>query len=613
MGKKDVKKGPPAKPEPQPKGVEAALPAMEQLPDEARKRLEHIKALLEKFEKKVRAKFEDYVMGIALLPPSKEEKEKEKINVLLLMDDSDSTKMPKPELQQKLQGLVSQHAEEVEKSLNPEVLLLSELWQACYDGKHDLLQMIATSAPVYDGGMLAAVKIAEIHKEMVLKKFEKYIVSYVLAGSLVQGRATPQSDIDVFIVIDDTDVKKMTRAELKDKLRAIIIGMGIDAGNMTGIKNKLNIQVYILTDFWDNIKEANPIIFTFLRDGIPFYDRGIFMPWKQLLKMGKVRPSPEAIDMYKATGDQMLQRMKFKLNEVAMEDAFWATFTPSQAAIMLYGLPPPTPKETPDVMRDVFVRKERLLEEEYVKILERILKVRKEMEHFVKKDITGVELDELLAMTEKYLKRLGKLFEEITELKEKEDVVQVWESTVTVVRDILKLEGVEKVSDEAMVRLFESEVVHAGIIPEKYLRILKETERAKKDYDAGKLTMAEAHKVKKEARELLKFMVEHIQRKRGRELEKAKIRVKHGERYGEVILMETEAFIIHDIDAEQKEITRAELKPNGGLGKIYPSSLEELEKALANLKIPHKAFIKEPIFEDLKGVFGKDVEVLVNY
>ena len=36
-------------------------------------------------------------------------------------------------------------------------------------------------------GMLAAVKIAEIHKSMVLKKFEKYIVSYVLAGSLVQG------------------------------------------------------------------------------------------------------------------------------------------------------------------------------------------------------------------------------------------------------------------------------------------------------------------------------------------------------------------------------------------------------------------------------------------
>ena len=115
-----------------------------------------------------------------------------------------------------------------------------------------------------------AIKISEIHKQMVLKKFERYIVCYVLAGSLVQGKASKDSDIDVFVVIDDTDVKKMTRVELKDKLRAIIIGMGLEAGEITGIKNKLNIQVYILTDFWDNIKEANPIIFTFLRDSGKF-------------------------------------------------------------------------------------------------------------------------------------------------------------------------------------------------------------------------------------------------------------------------------------------------------------------------------------------------------
>jgi predicted nucleotidyltransferase len=126
--------------------------------------------------------------------------------------------------------------------------------------------------------------------EKALQFIEKYIVAYVLAGSIVQGKATPESDIDVFIVIDDTDVKRMTRAELKDKLRAIIIGMGVQAGEITGIRNKINIQVYILTDFWESIKEAHPVIFTFLRDGVPFYDRGIFMPWKQLLKMGRIKP-----------------------------------------------------------------------------------------------------------------------------------------------------------------------------------------------------------------------------------------------------------------------------------------------------------------------------------
>ncbi len=578
---------------------------------EAEQQFLAMKKVLEQFEKKVRAKFDEYVMGIMLLPPPREGETKGKIHVLVLMDDQDSQKMPKAELQAKLQNIVNQEAAAVHEDLLPEVLLLSELWQACYDGKYDLLQMMAMGQIIHDKGMLQAVKIAEIHKSMVLKKFEKYIVSYVLAGSLVQGRATPESDIDVFIVIDDTDVKKMTRAELKDKLRAIIIGMGHDAGQLTGIKNKLNIQVYILTDFWDNIKEANPIIFTFLRDGIPFYDRGIFMPWKQLLKMGKVKPSPEAIDIYKSTGEQMVQRMQFKMNEIAMEDAFWAVQTPTQAAIMLYGLPPPTPKETAEVLREVFVKKEKIFEDEYVRIFEKILKTRKDMEHLTKKNITGKELDELLSGTKKYLDRLNKLFEQISRLKEKEDFIVLWEHAATVVRDALMLEGVEKASEDQLVALFADTLVHKGVVPEKYLRLAKELWKAKEQHAKGKLQTSDAHALKKKANELIKFLVEHIQRKRGYELERARLRVKYGEKYGEVLLLDTVAFITPDIDAKEKEVQKAPIKSDGSLGKLTASSLEELEQAIVDLQLPQKTFIKQAIFDDLKEIFGKDVEILL--
>ena len=41
--------------------------------------------------------------------------------------------------------------------------------------------------------------------------------------------------------------------------------------------------------------------------------------------------------------------------------------------------------------------------------------------------------------------------------------------------------------------------------------------------------------------------------------------------------------------------------------------MDELEKVLKKVEIPPKVFIKEPIFEDLKNIFGKDVEILVNY
>ena len=596
------------------------MPAMQvpaDLPKEAQERLAEIKAKLEKFQKKVVEKFDKYIAAVGLLPPERGKDGKpvntEKINVIVLVDDTDSQKMSKQELRDKLQTIILKIAEEVDKNLVPDVVIYSEVWQSCYDGKFDLVQMIAMAAPVYDTGMLAAIKIAEIHKSMVIKKFEKYIVSYVLSGSLVRGQATATSDIDVFIVIDDTDVKKMTRAELKDKLRAIIIGMGIEAGDMTGIKNKLNIQVYILTDFWDSLKEANPVIFTLLRDGVPFYDRGIFMPWKQLLKMGKIKPSMEAIDMYMSTGEQMLQRVNFKIKDMAVEDIFYALLTPSQAALMLYGLPPPTPKETPELMREVLVRKNKLLEEKYVDILENVIRVRKDVEHGTKKSVSGTELDKMLKDADDYLKRIKKLFSQIEKMREEESVLHIYDSVVTVIRDILRLEGIERVKPEEIISLFETEMVHLGKIPEKFLRILNDFVKAKNDYESGKLSKAEVEKVKKESGQFIKFMVEYLQRKRGREIEKTKIRVKHGDKYGEVILLGEKAFIIHDIDQEEKSLTKAWLNKDGSLGNLKPATLEEFEKELVKVEIPPKVFIKEPIFENLKNIFGKDVEILVTY
>jgi predicted nucleotidyltransferase/uncharacterized protein (UPF0332 family) len=609
------------------------FPGAPKLTNEQKEKLEKTKKKLDKFKKEVTSKFDQYIMGITLVPPKPPQSvpgmppgapgmpgmapnsapNKDEISLLVLVDDSDSKKMSKFELKTKLSQIIFKIAQDIDKNIKPETIILSELWQSCYDGKHDYLIRIAQGAPVFDKGMLAAIKISEIHKQMVLKKFEKYIVTYVLAGSLVQGRARPDSDIDVFVVIDDTDVKKMTRVELKDKLRAIIIGMGIEAGNMTGIKNKINIQVYILTDFWDNIKEANPIIFTFLRDGIPFYDRGIFMPWKQLLKMGKIKPSKEAIDIFMGSGDQLMSRVKLKLNAIGMEDTFYALLTPSQAAIMLYGISPPTPKETPEVLREIFVKKEKLLEEEYVKILENNIKIRKDLEHGGKKELTGKEVDVLLADANKYLKRIKKLFKQIDKIKEEESLVHTYETTLTILRDILRLEGIEKVKEGDVSKTFEHELIDSGKVPHKYQRMIKQVVKAKKDYDNDKLTKTDIVNVKKDSKELHKYLVEYIQRKRGKEIEKAKIRVKHGKKFGEVLMLGKIAFITHDLDADDREISKAEIGPDGSLKNITASNHEELEQALVDESIPKRVFIKQPVFENLREIFGQDVEVMLHH
>jgi uncharacterized protein (UPF0332 family)/predicted nucleotidyltransferase len=595
----------------------ANLPA--DLPKEARDKLEKIKTVLDKYQKKIVSKFQGYIMGVSLLPPNQPEQgkeltqeEKDAINVLVLLDDVDSKKMTKEALREKLSTIMVKTAEETDKLLKIETLLITDLWQACADGKYEVLKKIALSAPVFDRGMLSAIKISEIHKQMVLEKFEQYIVSYCLAGSLVQGKAHSKSDIDVFIVIDDTDVKKMSRAELRDKLRAIIIGMGIDAGNMTGIKNKLNIQVYILTDFWDSIKEANPVIFTMLRDGIPLFDKGIFMPWKQLLQMGKIKPSPEAIDMYIHSGDQLLERVKVKFKEIGMEDFFWATLTPSQAALMMFGVAPPTPNESAKVMNDIFVKKEKLLEPEYVAILKKVIDTRKKMEHGEKTTFTGKEADELLKLSEKYLKRLKKLFQQIGELKEGEAVTNAYNSLITIMRDILRLEkDIKTVSSKDILKSFKDNIVHAGLITEKVFSDIKKVFDTKTTSDKKKLTRHEVSETIKAGKEAIRSLVELVERKKSRELDKIKIKVKYGKKFGEVILLGNKVFILHDLEARDK-VSKADISKDGRFLKYKDSSLEEMEKELVKIKLPKKSFIKEKIFEDLKSIFGKDVEILLN-
>ena len=637
MGKKDKKQYNDIKETPQNAPAQAKeAEAISKLPEDVQEKLKAIKSKLENFQKKVLEKFDKYIMGIALMPPPKPEElqqlqqmqlppgqpsppaepkpeDKDKIHVLILVDDSDSRTMSKLELKDKLTAIVNSIGKEIDPNLTPQTLILSELWQNCFDAKYELLQLIALSAPIHDNGMLQAIKIAEVHKTMVLKKFEKYIVSYVLAGSLVQGKATPSSDIDVWIVIDDTDVKKMTRVELKDKLRAIIIGMGIEAGELTGIRNKINIQVYILTDFWDSLREANPVIYTLLRDGVPFFDRGIFMPWKQLLKMGKIKPSPEAIDIFMGSGEQVIRRVQLRLNEIGMEDIYYALLTPSQAALMLYGVAPPSPKETGSLMRDIFVNKEKLLEDKFIKILERVVEIRKAIEHGEKKDLTGKEIDELLEDSDKYLKRLKRLFTQIEKIREEQEMLNIYDTITTVVRDVLRLEGVEKAKDSGILELFEDKLVSEGKVPSKFFRTLQEVMKAKKDYDEKKLSKVEIEKLHRESAELIKFLVEHIQRKRVRDLERLKIRVKHGSKFGEVILLGNEAYITYDLDSENKEITKAKINESGGLGTLEKSSLEDMEKSLASAQFPQKTSIKERMFEDLKIIFGSQMEILMGY
>jgi uncharacterized protein (UPF0332 family)/predicted nucleotidyltransferase len=594
----------------------AVLPIM--APDMKLKYEEHQKEL-DSFIKQCLAKFDKYITGVSILPklppaqvvpgkPAPIVNENE-YHVFVLVDDSDVKKMGKNELIVRLTDITSKIAKDLDANMKPQVMLISELKEACFDAKYDIIAMVAHSGVLFDRGLLSALKVSELHKTMVLKKFEKYVVSYIAVGSLFRGDAMP-NDIDVAIVIDDTDVKKMSRYELRDKLRAIIINYGYEAGQRTGVKADFHIQTYILTDFWENIKDANPVIFTMLRDGVPLFDRGVFMPWKLLLQMGRIKPSPEAIDMNMEVGDKLLARTKQKLLEVVGQDLFYAVMNPTQAALMLYGIPPPTPKEAVKLMEEIYVKKEKMLEKKYIDILEKIRQTFKDIEHKELKEVSGADVDRLLADCKSYLDRIKKLFAQIQDRNEKETVIEVHTTVLNLTKDLLEEIGVKGVSVAKLPELFKKHICVEEKIPLKYNEMLKSVIQAKKDYDGNKLSKQEINKVRREAREFIRLVMGLLDKKRIERLNKSKIQFRYKDnKIGEVVLLDKVGFVFKDL-SKRDEVMIASLSEDGMLLNLKKSKVSEYENYIKSAKLPHDRLIRPQLFEAIKDLIGEDVEII---
>jgi len=479
-------------------------------PDKMKKEMDKTKKEIDKIKNFILKKY-PFTQVLSILPPAsikafidEEEvpKETEKhMHLLMIIPEEnfkDASKI-KPEIVKQI--------DELKQKIWLHLKTPQDIWELCLDSKFDLAGAVAMSFPLHDTGILGALRVAEIHKSLVLQKFEKYVVSYVIAGSLVRGEAIPTSDVDVFIIINDTDVKRMPRLELKERLRAIIYQYVAEAGAIAGVKNKLSPQVYLLTDFWESVKDAHPVIFTFIRDGIPIYDRGTFMPWKALLRMGKLKPSPEAIDMFMSMGDKTVKRVKSALLDVVINEIYWGITTPSQALLMLYGLPPPTPKHVVSEMKSIFVDKEKMLEKKYITILEKVVGIYKDFEHEKIKEISGEEIDKILNETEDYLKRLKELREQIEKREQEKTIEQIYKDVFALLKAMFGNK-----SQDAIITEFETQLVKKAKFAPQHLRILKDIVHARAEFKKGKSDTHKVDQARKSASILINDIIEYNQR-----------------------------------------------------------------------------------------------------
>jgi predicted nucleotidyltransferase/uncharacterized protein (UPF0332 family) len=344
-------------------------------------------------------------------------------------------------------------------------------------------------------------------KDRILEKHGKLVKCVIMMGSVARGEFKPKSDVDVFLVIDDTE-KDITPEE-KEKIDDDLEKMASE------INPDISIQPsYTLTEFWDYARVCHPIIYNFIKEGKAVYDAGFFMPIKKLLEMGKIPATREAIESYMEGAPKKLMRAKTVKLLMLAEDCYYAMLNTAQAVLMFMGLEPPVPNKAYDEIKKYLVDPG-ILEQQYADWLKEIIDVRKKIEHKELMDVTGTFVDEWIDKADKFIEKMFQLLS-VLEFRKKEKILErthevMYKAAIAALKTLHKLpEKTEEISEA-----FKKEFVDKKLVEDYYWDVWKRIEEMKGLVDKqalDKIEDKEVYKMREYVRNLIRDLAKILKK-----------------------------------------------------------------------------------------------------
>jgi predicted nucleotidyltransferase/uncharacterized protein (UPF0332 family) len=362
------------------------------------------------------------------------------------------------------------------------------------------------------------IKKVEKFSEKVLEKYGKLIKCIVMMGSVAREEFKPTSDIDVFVVIDDTlqEITPELHEKIDDDLEKIA----------EEISERISVQPsYTLTEFTDYARVCHPIIYNFIKEGVAIYDTGFFSPWKRLLLAGRIPGTREAIESYMEGAPKKIMRAKTVKLLMLAEDCYYAMLNTAQAVLMFMGLSPPVPSKAYDDVMEYLV-KPGILEKEYAEWLKEIIEIRKKIEHKELQDVTGAFVDEWIEKSEKFINKMFGLLNAL-EIRKREKVLErthevMLKAVATAIKTLHKLP--EETTQEELVKkigmplqdAFRKEFIDTKKIGSYYLDVWKKIEDMMKlveEKKSEKLPEKDVYEMREYVRKLIHDLAKVLKEK----------------------------------------------------------------------------------------------------
>jgi len=346
-------------------------------------------------------------------------------------------------------------------------------------------------------------------KDKILEKYGDRVKCVIMMGSVARGEFKPKSDVDVFIVIDDTT--KPLSSEEKNKIDETLEKMANE------ISPDISIQPsYTLTEFWDYARVCHPIIYNFIKEGKAIYDAGFFMPIKRLLEMGKIPATREAIESYMEGAPKKLMRAKTVKLLMLAEDCYYAMLNTAQAVLMFMGLEPPVPSKAYSEVKKYLVNPG-ILDSQYAEWLREIIEIRKKIEHKELMEVTGAFVDEWIEKAEKFVEKMFQLLS-ILELRKKEKILErthevMYKAAIAALKTLHKLPK----KTEEVPKVFKREFIDKKLVEGYYWDVWQKIEKMKglaEKEALDKIPDKDVYKMREYVRNLIRDLAKVLKKKK---------------------------------------------------------------------------------------------------
>lgn len=230
----------------------------------------------------------------------------------------------------------------------------------------------------------------------IKKTYGDLIKSVLIFGSVARGDREHTSDVDVWVILDDTATKG------SEDLRKVQAQLQLIS---TQIKD-IHVQTTGLTEFWRWMRIGSPELFNYLRVGLVIYDTGFIKPVQKMLKAGLLPPSEETVSIKAKSADIIMKRVELAMKTIIFDLRYAATDA-CQSVIMYFYKATPDQKAMSEQLKKLV--KEGKLEQEYVDKFEELNKLWKDIDHERIKKTTPEHVSRAMSLSTKIIERMKKL------------------------------------------------------------------------------------------------------------------------------------------------------------------------------------------------------------